>query len=461
VTFDELQKTWQEQPIPDSVTIKEEMLLSITRRNQQEFLAAVLIRDFREVAVCVLLAVFFLHNYINSKSISVLIIAVGCLFVGSFFIIDRLIQKKRQPVYEDSLSACLRQSLSQVKHQIWLLRNILWWYLLPVGIGMLIGPLLEKGMAFFWSKDYVIVATFLVLIFYGIYRINQHAVLYGLLPRQNEIRALLNQLDPDKDDQTDSEPDQPHSKTNRIIDSFIAILFSILTLAALCFIVGSFISTWTQRQAVDINEFSNQSQQGATALADPNQHDTLIILEARYGSARHWIDVTQAVTEAVDGNSLCIHPTGDWGDPCFGKVKSLVVQYRYKGKQDSIQSQGWLQLPSTLKALNILDFSNQSQKVAAICADPNQHHKLLIIEARYGSGHHWHDVTELVTKTVRDNTLSISTAMANAWAGDPCYCIVKSIVVHYAYNGKQETIQSQGWLNLDLSTPPEYESVKP
>jgi len=455
MTFEELQTSWQEQPIPDSLTIKEDMLLAITRRNQQDFLAAILRRDFREVAVCVLLVVCFLHNYVHSKSISMLIVAVGCLFVGSFFIIDRLIQKKRQPVYEDSLTSCLKQSLNQVNHQIWLLRNILWWYLLPVGIGMLIGPVLEKGLAFVVSKDYVIVSTFLVLIFYGIYRINQHAVLHGLLPRRNEILALLNQLDPDKDDQTDMEPGQPHSKTKKTIDGLISILFSVLTLAAICFIVGSFISTWTQRQEVDISEFSNQSQQGATALADPNQHNKLIILEARYGSARHWIDVTQAVTAAVDGNSLCIHPTGDWGDPCIGKVKSLVVQYMYKGKQDIIQSQGWLQLPSTLKALDITDFSNQRQQVAAVCADPNLHGKLIIIEARYGSGHQWHDVTELVTETVKNNSLSISTAKANAWAGDPCYCVVKSLVVHYVYNGKQETIQSQGSLKLDLSASPE------
>lgn len=455
MTFEELQTSWQAQPIPDSVTIKEDMLLAITRRNQQDFLAAVLRRDFREVAVCVLLVVFFLHNYINSKSISVLIITVGCLFVGSFFIIDRLIQKKRQPVYEDTLTCCLKQSLHQVNHQIWLLRSILWWYLLPTCIGMLIGPILEKGMVFFWSKDYIIVTTFVILVYYGIYRINQHAVLYGLLPRRNEILTLLSQLDPNEIDQKAIEPAQPHSKTNKVIDGFISILFSILTLAAICIIVGSLIFAWIQRQEVDISDFSNQSQQLATAFADPNQHDKLIILEARYGSGRHWIDVTQAVTEAVDGNSLTIHPTGDWGDPCFGKVKSLVVQYMYNGKQKTAQSQGWLQLPSTLKALNIADFSNQSQQVAAACADPNQHDKLVVIEARYGSGHHWHDVSELVTKAIRNKTLSISTAEANAWAGDPCYCVVKSLVVLYVYNGKHETIQSQGWLNLDLSAPAE------
>jgi hypothetical protein len=455
MTFEELQTSWQEQPIPDTVVIKEETLLSITRRNQQDFLAAVLRRDFCEVAVCVLLVVFFLHLSINSKSISMLIMTVWCLYVGSFFIIDRHIQKKRQPVYEDTLTCCLQQSLNQVNHQIWLLRNILWWCLLPIGIGLPIGFILE-GVPF-WSKLYVIVATFEVSVFYGIYRINQHAVLYGLLPRRNEILTLLSQLDPNKIDQTDIEPAQPYSKTNKIIDGFISFLFTIFAWAGICFIVGSFVSTWTHRQGMDISAFSDQSQQLATVLADPSQHDKLIIIEARYGCGRHWVDVTHAVTEAVDGNSLTIHPTNDWaGDPCFGKVKSLVVQYVYKGEQDTIQSQGWLQLPSTLKALDITDFSNQSQQVAAVCADPNQDDKLVIIEARYGSGHHWHDVTEPVTKAVKNNSLSFSVGKAYAWAGDPCYCIVKSLVVHYVYNGKQETVQSQDyWLKLDLSAPAE------
>ena len=344
MTFEELQKTWQQQPIPDTATIKEEMLLSVTRRNQQDFVAAVLRRDFREVAVCILLVAFFLQCYVNSKSMSMLIMTVGCIFVGSFFIVDRHIQKKRQPVYGDTLTCCLKQSLNQVNHQIWLLRNVLWWYLLPIGIGMLVGPILETGVAGL-NRGYVIVAIFEVTVFCGVYRINQHAVLYGLLPRRYEILTLLNQLDPDRHDQTEIEPAPTYSKANKIIDGFIAILLGIIALAGICFIVGSFISARTHRQSMDISEFSNQSQQLATVFANPNQHDRLIIIEARYGCGHHWVDVTQAVTEAVDGNSLTIHPTNDWaGDPCFGKAKSLVVHYVYNGKQETIQSQGWLKL---------------------------------------------------------------------------------------------------------------------
>ena len=38
---------------------------------------------------------------------------------------------------DEPLLSCVKDSLAQVEHQIWLLRNVFWWYLLPSAIPLL------------------------------------------------------------------------------------------------------------------------------------------------------------------------------------------------------------------------------------------------------------------------------------------------------------------------------------
>jgi hypothetical protein len=41
----------------------------------------------------------------------------------------RHLQKPNEP--DEPLLQCVKNSLTQMEDQIWLLRNVLWWYLLP------------------------------------------------------------------------------------------------------------------------------------------------------------------------------------------------------------------------------------------------------------------------------------------------------------------------------------------
>jgi len=349
MTFDELQASWQSQAVPKTVTIDESMLLTMTRRDQRSFVAGILWRDIRDVSGFLLFGVFFLGIYINSHSIGALTVALGCLFVGGFFIVDRLIQKKPKPVYEESIGACVRQSLHQVNHQIWLLRNVLWWCLLPIGIGIVLGPWLEQGWACF-NKGHI----FILVIFYGSYRINQHTVLYVLRPRRNELIDLLQQLDPEDSTLEQVTPNLPYSTGKQVVDILIVVLLSGLCLAAIVSIGAGYLSGWSHRQAVDIHEFVPPDPAHGTMAMDPNQANKLVILKARYGYKRAWVDVTEHVRAAVDGNSLIVIGNSGWaGDPCFGKVKSLVVWYVHDGKQGMAQSQEVL-------ALNVEDMPTGS-----------------------------------------------------------------------------------------------------
>ncbi len=95
----------------------------------------------------------------------------------------------------------IKRSIDQSNHQIWLLRNIFWWYLLPPGIGMavvlsyVLYLVLQDGLlsrAHVWEVLYLTgVAVLVALTFWGVYLLNQRAVRNELLPRKQELEELL------------------------------------------------------------------------------------------------------------------------------------------------------------------------------------------------------------------------------------------------------------------------------
>jgi hypothetical protein len=340
--FDQLQNTWQHQPIPDPITVKADILLRLTRRDQKDFLHAILRRDILEVAFLLLFAVVFLQIYLQTHNIAMLIITLGCLFVGAFLLVDRIIQKKRQPQYQDNLSSCLEGSLYAINHQIGLLRHIVWWYLLPIGIGLfaaIISPAWEQGidhLVYGWKLLVLVVA-----VFYGVYRLNRHAVTYELIPRRNELLDLLHQLNPEHAGQTETEPTPPYTQARQLIDLCLVVLLNICFFAGIYSVVSSSISFWSNRQELDIDDFSNHTQRVTTLLSEPNQDKKPIIIEARYGYQRKWVDVTESVIDRVARNTHPILATNNLAsDPCPGQVKSLVVHYVYQANQHTTRVQG-------------------------------------------------------------------------------------------------------------------------
>jgi hypothetical protein len=60
----------------------------------------------------------------------------------------------------------------------------------------------------------------------------------------------------------------------------------------------------------------------------------LRVLSARYGTGTRWMDVTDVVSRAVRSERLLLHATNDvfGGDPAFGIVKDLEVEYSFGGR---------------------------------------------------------------------------------------------------------------------------------
>ncbi len=198
MNFETLQQAWQSQDAGAKITFNADLLLQEIRRNQQHFQAKIFWRDVREVGVAFLLTLYFSYHGLRHNDWTDYLVGFACLGVGTFMVADRLRQRRKMPVANDPLKACAESSLLQVKHQIWLLKNILWWYLLPLAVALAIGfsystwHAQPSGAAAMLS--WMICMLVLALVYWWIYRLNQFAVRKSLEPRRQELETLLASL---------------------------------------------------------------------------------------------------------------------------------------------------------------------------------------------------------------------------------------------------------------------------
>jgi hypothetical protein len=198
MNFEDLQKAWQSQDAGAKMTINADVLLKEVRRNQQNFRATIIWRDVREVGVAAFMTWLFLHWAIRDREWSLYLLAFACAGVGVFMLADRWLQRKKQPARNDTVRSCVEASLAQVNHQIWLLKNVFWWYLLPIqaGLAALIGSVVWQarfaGLAVIIGLTAFAVAC--GLLGWGVYKLNQLAVRKQLEPRQQELEMLLSSL---------------------------------------------------------------------------------------------------------------------------------------------------------------------------------------------------------------------------------------------------------------------------
>jgi hypothetical protein len=195
--FDDLQKTWQSQSSA-RLNVPADVLLREVRRNQRNFRMTIFWRDFREVFVAAVMTVFFALQGIKGAGWPWVLLGGMCLFVGGFILVDRFRRRGRAARFGDSLLGCVEASLENVEHQIWLLRNVLWWYILPLVIGMAIAlvHMAVQPDELPWLRWAVFgaVGALCAAVCAGIYWINQWAVRSELEPRRLELLAMRESL---------------------------------------------------------------------------------------------------------------------------------------------------------------------------------------------------------------------------------------------------------------------------
>jgi hypothetical protein len=199
MNFENFQAAWQSNDHSTPLNVPTELLLKEVRRNHRYFEAMLLRRDLVEVGAAAMVAGFFGYIGYHGQDWTLFLAAVLCLAVGLFLLADRRLQRRRRPKTDDSLQSAIEASLLQVNHQIWLLRNILWWYILPAAVAWAIVAVRiawkfsEFATPFIWFGQ-VVYALLSLYLFYGIYRLNQNGVKRELIPRREELETLLASL---------------------------------------------------------------------------------------------------------------------------------------------------------------------------------------------------------------------------------------------------------------------------
>ena len=199
---DKYQQAWNAHSSQTRVTVDANLLLKVVQRNQRDFRATILRRDVIEVGVGLWLLPYWIYKGLTSSLPWTWWLGVpAIIWVVGFFLVDRMRHPQKPSDPGQPLLSCVKNSLNQVEHQIWLLRNIFWWYLLPFTIALLafFGQVAwQSGVA---TNDWLAALAFgtSLFVFVGllysfIYYLNQRAVRTQLEPRRQELLALLTTL---------------------------------------------------------------------------------------------------------------------------------------------------------------------------------------------------------------------------------------------------------------------------
>jgi hypothetical protein len=196
---DELKQAWQSQAFPKRLTLDAGLVLNEVRRNERQFAAAIFCRDVREIGVALLLVPVWIYLGIKTQSPwSWYLVIPTLLWIAGFMMVDRVRQRRRQPAPADTLRGHVESSLAQMQHQIWLLRNVFWWYLLPPFGAMIIFPAhrawqsRDDGLSAL--AEFAGAAFVFALVAWFVYWLNQYAVRKELEPRRKELQNLLRSL---------------------------------------------------------------------------------------------------------------------------------------------------------------------------------------------------------------------------------------------------------------------------
>ena len=205
---DEFQQAWQAHSAQTRVIIDADLLREEVQRDQRQFNTMISYRDFGEVGVAVIMIpVWFVMGFMLNLPWTWYLSVPVFLWIAGFMLLYR---KRHQPEPDESEGPLLQQyverSLAEVEQQIWLLKNILWWYLLPPTLSI---------TAFFaqvsWqSRDsgwlyalifFVLLEGFVLALYGGIYVLNKRVVREQLIPRREELQKLRASLEQETTDE--------------------------------------------------------------------------------------------------------------------------------------------------------------------------------------------------------------------------------------------------------------------
>ncbi|MCF3649174.1 hypothetical protein [Synoicihabitans lomoniglobus] len=205
MNFEEMQSAWQQSAAREPLPLIDDAVVRHVRADSRKFSHRIFWRDVREVAACFLVTFIFGRMALAAEAEGapawpLWVAAIIPLGVAAYFAIDRLIMHRRATPRGETVLTEIDRAADEVRHQIWLLRNVLWWYLLPLGTSTVMITLqyFLYGPAYTPLIVKVIMGALVVGVAGGfnfwVWKLNQKAVRKDLQPRLAELENRRREL---------------------------------------------------------------------------------------------------------------------------------------------------------------------------------------------------------------------------------------------------------------------------
>jgi hypothetical protein len=194
-----IRRAWNSQQPPGP---PDEELIQALLGADRKLGRALFWRDMRESIVAIIVAIFFIHGGSTIGRVWVGYAAgTLCCFIPVFLILDRHLRRDDRINATASTRIALECAVRRVDHQIWLLRNVIWWYLLPIIMVfvLVLGDAalsMPRSAWIDWIWDLIFFGTTAgaVAVVIGTWYINRVAA-NQLLPLRQEFQHALDDLD--------------------------------------------------------------------------------------------------------------------------------------------------------------------------------------------------------------------------------------------------------------------------
>lgn len=193
---DKIGELWNRQEIT-MLTDPTALTDSLKRRQKQEQRRLFRLNIQELVPAAALTALFTgLGLVANRGAWAYFAAAVVCAAVGLFLLGSTVRQRRAESRFDHSLRGELERSLSQLRHRAWLYRNILWWYLGPLTIAILlvVGVTRSPGGSS-GAAGTIIYLVLLAALYRHLYRSNRRIAAEQYEPEVERHQQLLDQLD--------------------------------------------------------------------------------------------------------------------------------------------------------------------------------------------------------------------------------------------------------------------------
>lgn len=167
-----------------------------------------------------------------------------------------------------------------------------------------------------------------------------------------------------------------------------------------------------------------------------NGYGSLRIIQAEYGWAGRYVDVTRQLSRYSNGDSLQVRvENGTFGiDPYRGADKEIRVTYEYRGQrlQARVREGDTLYLPQSGNWGGGPGYGNGYGRPG----EWGRNGALFIVSARYGDDGRYMDVTRRLQSYVRGDSLRVRVEN-HTMGGDPYRGEDKRLYVVYEYRGQR------------------------